>query len=104
MAALTSRGTAGIPAISRADARFGTGCMTSPTRTYIAPDSRTMTMGSVPRLPCGRSSASTAHTATTIAASTMPAPRAMDWLRIGSSSIRTSRYTNAYSILRDRKR
>ena len=63
-----------------------------------------MTTGSAPRLPCGRNSASTAHTATAIAASTTPAAMAVVWLRIGSSSMRVSRHANAYSILRIRKR
>ncbi len=65
LAALASRGTAGVPGDQRALARFSSGCMLSPTRTYIVPDS-TIATGSAPRLPCGRNCASTARTASTI--------------------------------------
>ena len=36
----TTSGLAGLPAISRADAKLSTGCMVSPIRTYSAADSR----------------------------------------------------------------
>ncbi len=45
------RGSAGVPAIRRAEARLSTGCRVSSIRTYIAPDSRTTTMDASPRHP-----------------------------------------------------
>ena len=102
--ALTASGFAGVPAMSRAEARFSTGCTTSPIRTYSAPESRTMTICELPRVLGGRRNARMAHAATMITARMTPATNESDCARSGSSSIRTSPRTSACSIRRNRNR
>ena len=101
---LTSSGSSATPVINRADARFSAGCMVSPMRTYNAPDSRATTIAALPTSPRGCRNARTAHTATAMAARTHPAASESDCARSGSSTMRTSPRTSAFSIRRTRKR
>ena len=101
---LTSAGSSATPVINRADARFSAGCMVSPMRTYNAPDSRATTIAALPTSPRGCRNARTAHTATAMAARTHPAASESDCARSGSSTMRTSPRTSAFSIRRTRKR
>ena len=74
----TIRGSAGEPVINRAEARLNTGCTRSSMRTYIAPLSRTNSIGASPGSPAGRRTASTVTTATATTASTAPMTNEID--------------------------
>lgn len=100
----TMRGSAGVPAINRAEAMLNTGCSASPIWTYVAPLSRTTTIAASPISPAGLTNARIALTANMTAARIPPTANEIDCARIGSSSMRVSPRTSACSIRRTRNR
>ena len=98
----TGFGLAAVAVISRAEARFSTGCQISPTRTYSAPDSLPITIRAWSSPACGLSRASNAHAATATAASMHPSVNDAVCARLRSPAAGSP--SNAHSTRRSRNR